>query len=254
MTAASPWSRGGRAAASPAPPAPAREPFAPDGADLLLAAGIALGLPFFAAWLLERTGGALASLMLYYLGCCIGVVRWRRGRLDYHWPSVWPWAVFLPALLLPVASAVINTGALPNPGAPVPAVLVTLLVWGGVNGACEQLVWFYVLDAWRCRWQTGGWRWLGLTAGVLLMLILVALIHILFWARFLPVGEATPLSRFSLPLNIALTGAYYWLYRRSGSMWPVAALHFLVDAQLVWIAQYSIGPDLKSVSGCSHAL
>src|SRR6266498_1663710 len=37
--------------------------------DLLLATTIALGLPFACAWLWERTGGATASLALYYLVC-----------------------------------------------------------------------------------------------------------------------------------------------------------------------------------------
>lgn len=231
-------------AVDPAAEAPSGGEFAPDTLDLVLAAVIGLGLPLAAAGLLDWTGGALASLILYYGVCCLAVVRWRRGRLDYHWPARWPWRIFLPSLLLPVAMAVINLDALPREDASRGAVVFTLLVWGGINAACEQLSWFYVLDSWRFRWRQGVARWVGLGVGVVLTLGLIALIHILFWARFLPLAEATELSRFSLPLNFVLTGAYYWLYRRSGSMWPVFVLHFLVDAQLVWIAQYSIWPDL----------
>lgn len=220
-----------------------RARFSPDNLDLVLATIIGIGLPFAAAWFLTWTGGALVSLILYY-GLCLVLVRWRRGTIDYHWPDRWPWPIFLPSLLLPLAITVINLGALPNQGAPLAAVLLTLVVWGGLNAACEQLLWFYVLDSWRWRWRQGPQRWVGLGIGVLLLLLLVGLIHALFWARFLPVAESTALTRFSIPLNLILTGAYYWLYRRSGSMWPVFVLHFLVDAQLVWIARYSILPDL----------
>lgn len=224
---------------------PDRVGFSPDDLDLVLAAVIGIGLPFAAAWLWTWTGGALASLLLYY-GLCLLLVRWRRGTLDYHWPARWPWPIFLPSLLLPLAITVINLGALPDQGASLVAVLLTLVVWGGLNAVCEQLLWFYVLDSWWLRWRgrQSPLRWLGLGIGVLLLLVLVGLIHALFWARFLPVAEPTALTRFSIPLNLILTGAYYWLYRRSGSMWPVFVLHFLVDAQLVWIAHYSLLPAL----------
>jgi hypothetical protein len=218
--------------------------FAPTTLDLGLAALVAIGLPFAAAWLFDWTGGALASLVLYYGVCCLAVVRWRRGRLDYHWPARWPWLIFLPSLLLPAVLAFINLEALPREGSGRTAVILTLLIWGGINAACEQLSWFYVFDSWRLRWREGVARWVGLGVGLLLTLGLIGLIHALFWAKFLPLAEQTGLTRFSLPLNMVLTGAYYWLYRRSGSMWPVFVLHFLVDAQLVWIAQYSIWPDL----------
>ena len=234
----------GAIAAAPAPERAAASRFSPTTLDLALATVIGVGLPVAAAWLFDWTGGATASLLLYYGVCCIGIVWWRRGSLDYHWPARWPWAIFLPSLALPVLIALINRDALPRQDAALPAVFLTLVVWGGINAACEQLAWFYVLDAWRLRWRAGVWRWVGLAVGGLLMLVLVGLIHALFWAKFLPIAEATSLTRFSIPLNLALTGAYYWLYRRSGSMWPVFVVHFLVDAQLVWIAQYSILLDL----------
>lgn len=221
-----------------------RAGFSPSTLDLILATVIGLGLPFAAAWLLDWTGGAWASLFLYYGVCCVAVVRWRRGGLDYHRPDHWPWALFLLSLMLPAAIAAINLEALPRADATLGAVLVTLVIWGGLNAAFEQLSWFYVLDSWRLRWQAGAWRWVGLGMGVLLLLVLVGLIHALFWAKFLPIAEPTAFTRFSIPLNLALTGAYYWLYRRSGSMWPVFVVHFLVDVQLVWIARYSILPDL----------
>jgi len=229
-------------------PTPAGDRFGGDigstNLDLALATAVALGLPPAAAWLEERTGGAGTSLILYYAVCCVALVRWRTGTLDYRWPPRWPWEIFLPSLLLPLASAAINREALPDAGASTAGLWLTLLVWAPLNGALEQLSWFYVLDAWRNRWRDGAARWLGLGVGVLLLLALVGMIHALFWSRFLPLAEPTPLSRFVIPLNVLLTLAYGLLYYRTRSMWPVFVVHLLVDLQLVLLANYSIVPHL----------
>ncbi len=82
--------------------------------DLVLATLIALGLPFVCQWLFELTGGALASLILYYGVCCVAVVWWRKGTLDYRWPRRWPWLLFLLSLLVPLAIAAVNYGSLPD--------------------------------------------------------------------------------------------------------------------------------------------
>ncbi|GAB4442313.1 MAG: hypothetical protein OHK0015_40730 [Chloroflexi bacterium OHK40] len=76
----------------------ARPPFA--GAtpttsfDLLLAVGVALGLPWLNLALPRATGGALASLIVYYGLCGALLYRWRLGSLDYGRPRRWPWAWF----------------------------------------------------------------------------------------------------------------------------------------------------------------
>ena len=212
--------------------------------DLLLATVVAVGLPPLAAWLFDRSGGALVPLILYYGVCCVALVRWRKGALDYRRPARWPWAIFLPSLLLPLASAGINLGALPDTGGAPLGVALTLLLWAPLNAALEQCSWFYVLDAWRNRWAGGARRAAGTALGVALLLALVGLIHALFWARFLPLAEATPLTRFAIPLNVVLTVAYGALYYRSRSMWPVFVVHLLVNAQLVLIARCSMLPDL----------
>lgn len=225
-----------------------RDPFGGDFAatnlDLALALAVALGLPPAVAWLFDRAGGAAASLVLYYAVCGVGLVRWRKGTLDYRRPTGWPWAFFLPSLLLPLASAAINREALPDAGAPPAGLWLTLLVWAPLNAATEQLSWFYVLDAWRNRWRRGVARKVGLAVGVASLVALVALIHALFWARFLPLTEPTPLTRFAIPLNLLLTAAYAALYYRARSLWPVFVVHLLVDAQLVLLANYSILPFL----------
>jgi hypothetical protein len=218
--------------------------FSATNRDLLLASLIALGLPFATSWLYATTGGATASLILYYVVCCVIVVLWRKRTLDYRRPARWPWLLLGLSLLLPLAYAALNRGTLPNAHAPLWGLLVTALVWAPMNAALEQLSWFYVFDAWRNRWRAGNLRWVGLAVGALLLVTLVALIHILFWARFLPVATNTPLGFLTPLLNLVLTAAYGALYYRSRSMWPVFIIHYLVDLQLVLIGNYSIVPFL----------
>lgn len=212
--------------------------------DLLLAPVVALGLPVVALWLLQATGGALASLVLYYLICGVVLVRWRKGTLDYRWPERWPWLLFGVSLLGPLAVAAINWFSLPRAGGSPLGVALTALVWAPLNAAYEQLSWLYVLDAWRNRWTSGWQRWLGLAVGILLILVLVGLIHVVFWIRFLPAGPATGLAALVVPINTAMTAAFALLYYRSRSLWPTFIVHLLLDLQLVLIAHYAILPDL----------
>jgi hypothetical protein len=212
--------------------------------DLLLATLAALGLPSLSAALFQLTGGALASLMVYYLLVCIALVRWRKGTLDYGWPARWPWAWFGGGLLLAGAITVNNWGAYPNYGAAPLGLALTALIWAPLNGAMEQLAWVYVLDAWRNRWPGGWQRRAGVAAGWLLMLGLVALIHILFWSLFLPAKLPGPFGWVDQILNVLLTISYVVLYRRSRSLWPTFIVHTLVDLQLVLLANYTILPHL----------
>jgi len=216
--------------------------FRPGNLDLALAVLVALGVPVAAAWLLDLTGGAAASLALYYGVACLAIPRWRRGGLSYRWPVAWPWAVFLPSLLLPVALA-LTQGDFPGTPATTAGIALTALVWAPLNAFCEQVGWFYALDAWRLRWRNGAMRWAGLAVGVALLLAFTGAIHALFWSRVLPVAEGgQPLGRIGL--NLLTTGAFWLLWRRAGSLWPVFALHLLVDLQLVLGARYAILPFL----------
>ena len=74
----------------------------------------------------------------------------------------------------------------------------------------------------------------------MLLVTLVTLIHILFWARFLPETSAPERLPFTIGLNLVLTASYALLYYRARSMWPTALVHLLVDLQLVLLANYSI--------------
>lgn len=226
--------------------------FRPTALDLLLAVVLAIVIPFAAAALLTRTGGALLPLALYYGVACLVVPLWRRGALGYGRPRRWPWELFLPALLLPFALAALDWPNRVLPGTSAAAatatsgVLLTALIWAPLNALLEQVGWFYVLDAWRLRWQTGLPRIAGTVVGILLTLAFIALIHILFWAKFLPAGSEAggTLLLVGQALNLLLIVAYWWLWQRSGSLWPTFVIHLLVDLQLVLIPWYSILPDL----------
>lgn len=212
--------------------------------DLLLAAVVALGLPPLAAWLFELSGGALASLAVYYGLAGVALVRWRKGTLDYGRPARWPWPIFLVGLALTAVITATNWGAYPDYGAAPAGLLLTALIWAPLNGALEQLSWQYALDAWRNRWRAGRLRWLGLAVGVILIVTLVSLIHIVFWALFLPAKEAGAALWLTPVLNTLLTVVYVLLYLQARSMWPTFVIHTLVDLQLVLLANYSILPDL----------
>jgi predicted Abi (CAAX) family protease len=80
---------------------------------------------------------------------------------------------------------------------------------------------------------------------MLMAVIFVGLIHVLFWSRFLPSFESiTPWSQIFLIAQFLITPGYLLLYRRTGSMWPVFAIHIIADAVLVLGAMYSIWPAL----------
>jgi hypothetical protein len=212
--------------------------------DLVLSTGMAVGLPFACGRLLDLTGGAAAGLALYYVVCCVLVVLWRKGTLDYRRPVHRPWELFAVTLLIPVALAAIDWGALPRLAGPAWGVALTAAIWAPLNGFLEQLAWLYVLDSWRNRWTAGRMREVGLAVGIVLLVVLVTLIHVLFWGRFLPVAAPNVWSWAGIPLNLLLTAGYVLLYYQSRSMWPTFIVHTLVDLQLVLISGYSLIPDL----------
>lgn len=228
--------------------APRGRPFGGDvrttNLDLVLATLVALGLPALCAALLRLTGGALASLYVYYVLACVTLVLCRKGTLDYRRPARWPWPTFAAGVLIFAAITANNLGAYPDYGAAPLGLALTVLIWAPLNGAMEQLSWQYVLDAWRNRWPGGWQRRAATVVGWLLIFTLVALIHIQFWTLFLPAKVPSELWWVDQILNTALTVVYVLLYYRSRSMWPTFVVHTLVDLQLVLLARYSILPAL----------
>ena len=214
----------------------------PTAGDRWLALLVAIGLPVAAAGLLAQTGGALASLVLYYGVVSVALPLWRRGSLGYHRPVRWPWLAFLGSLLIPVAQLVLGLQA-GWPGWPPGAgPWLTLLLWAPLNGALEHLGWFFVLDAWRAGWTGRRSRVVGTAIGWALLLVLVGGVHALFWASVLPIGDGVAAVRIGL--NALALLAYVILRDRSYSQWPVFVLHTAIDVQLVIVAGYAIVPDL----------
>jgi len=263
---------------------------ATNNVDLILSATVAIGLPHASSFLLDITGSALPGIILYYGLGCIGVPLWRKRSLDYcikfnnnkdengcqlQYRSRKP--EFLGLINLMAAGIAIvscllkmNWTYFQNHKLPVSspiAVGMTALLWGPLNGALEQLSWFYVLDSWRNRWRLSTsdeavdkahqmkvqWKHrICYSFGVVLMNIYVMMIHTVFWNRFLPHSKGVYPSWFSISLYTLLTSVYTVMYHVSRSMWPVFFLHTLVDLQLILTSKYSILPALIGVGNMAY--
>jgi len=213
--------------------------------DCLLALVIAFGLPV-ACGLLYPLTGALVPLALYYGLCCVGVVKWRRGTLEYRRPKTWVLPIFLTMITMQLIQQLIGFILVqPAPNPDTVGVFLTLIVWAPLNALMEQLSWIYCYDAFASRFTKKNQRIVGNIIGLVLMLSLVGLIHVLFWAQFTPAYSAT--SSFFLVfiiLQFATTGLYIGLYRKARSMIPLALVHIISDVGLVLIPGFSILPYL----------
>jgi hypothetical protein len=213
--------------------------------DCLLAFVIAFGLPVSCGLLYPLTG-ALVPLALYYGLCCVGVVKWRRGTLEYRRPKTWAFPIFMTMIAMQLIQQIIGLVLVqPVPSPDAVGVLVSLIVWAPLNALMEQLSWIYCYDAFASRFTKRNQRIIGNIVGLVLMLSLVGLIHVLFWAQFTPAYSAT--SSFFLVfmiLQFATTGLYIVLYRKARSMIPLALVHIISDVGLVLVPGFSILPYL----------
>ena len=214
-------------------------------ADCLIALVIAFGLPI-ACGLLYPLTGAFIPLALYYGVCCVGVVKWRRGKLEYRRPKTWAFPILFTMIAMQLFQQVIGLVLVqPIPSPDTLGVLISLLLWAPLNALMEQLSWIYCYDAFASRFTERNKRIIGNIIGVVLMLSLVGLIHALFWAKFTPAYSVQ--SSFFLVftvLQFATTGLYIVLYRKVNSMIPLAMVHIISDAGLVLIPGFSILPYL----------
>ena len=206
---------------------------------------IAFGLPVVCGFLYPLTG-ALVPLALYYGLCCIGVVKWRRGTLDYRWPKTWALPIFLPMIAMQLIQQIIGFVQVQPVSSPNPVgVVITLVVWAPLNALMEQLSWIYCFDAFASRFTEKNQRIVGNIIGLALMLSLVGLIHVLFWAKFTPAYSASSsLFYVFIALQFLTTGLYAMLYRKTHSMIPLALIHIISDIGLVIVPGFSILPYL----------
>jgi hypothetical protein len=212
--------------------------------DLVLALIATFLLPV-ACWLLLDWGGALLPLILYYGVFCLAIVLWRKKSLDYVRPVSWAIELFIGLMALQIVAQTAGYLTIIPVSDPWEGVLLTLIIWVPINAAMEQLLWVYIYDAFETRWTEKRKRFVGGLVGMLMAIIFVGLIHVLFWASFLPSFDSiTPWSQIFLTAQFLITPGYLLLYRRTGSMWPIFIIHIIADAVLVLGAMYSIWPSL----------
>jgi len=213
--------------------------------DVIIALLVAFGLPLVCGALYPVTG-ALVPLGLYYGVCCVGLVKWRRGTLEYRRPRTWALPVFLTMLVLQSIQQALGLLFLPPHAYPdLGGVLLTLFLWAPLNAVMEQLIWIYCFDAFATRFSEGTKKLVFTVIGVILMLLLVGLIHAFFWTQFTP--SVTPTFPFSIVffvLQFIITPLYILLYRRTQSMIPLALIHIISDIALVLGPGFSILPFL----------
>lgn len=227
--------------------------FEPDRADLAIALFAALGMPLLLRYVYDLTG-ALLPLFVYYVVFCWGIVRWRRGRLDYRAERLTTRSqlrglftrLFFVLLSLQVVLVVASWVTLIR-FFPVDTFgwVTTLAIWAPINAFAEQLIWLYVFDAYALCFKSGRGRTAMIGIGTLLYLTLIGLIHAVFWGEFLlgsayvfPWTETFFLIQFIIPIG------YVFLYRQTRSMWPIAIIHLLLDFTGVLFSGYSILPYL----------
>lgn len=213
--------------------------------DCAIALLVAIGLPLVCGALYPVTG-ALVPLLLYYGVCCVGIVKWRRGTLEYRRPTTWALPVFFTMLTLQVLQHALGLLFLPPHVHPdLVGVLLTLFLWAPLNAVMEQLIWIYCFDAFATRFAEGRKKIVFTIVGVILMLMLVGLIHAFFWVQFTPsVTPAFPFSALFFALQFVITPLYILLYRRTQSMVPLALIHIISDVALVLGPGFSILPFL----------
>ena len=222
----------------------ARLKFRSTNLDLALALVATFLLPLACMVLLDWSG-ALLPLVLYYGVFCFALVYKRKGSLEYFKPISWVWPLFLFLLSIQVLTQVAGALTIVPTDDEMVGVVLTLLLWVPLNALAEQLLWVYIFDSFETRWTERRKRFIGGIVGILLALVFVGMIHALFWGSFLPSFESVaPWSYIFFATQFVITPGYLFLYRRSGSMWPIFALHIIADATLVIAAQYSIIPDL----------
>ena len=231
--------------------------YRPKQIDLVLAAVAALGMPILAGYLYDLSG-ALLPIAIYYGLFAIVIVRWRRGSLGYELQKgnlgsqfrgyLTPLfgVLFLLQSILVVVSWFTLVRA--DPLDPLGWIL-TLAIWAPANAFSEQLIWLYTFDSFAEYYKGGRKRQVMAFIGGGLYVALIGLIHALFWGKFLLESNYVFLAtQVFFAIQFIMPIGYIFLYRRTGSMWPVAIIHLLLNLTGVLFSGYSILPHLLVLS------
>lgn len=225
----------------------------PKVVDLVLAGIAALLMPVIAGYLFDLTG-ALIPMAIYYGLFAILIVRWRKGSLDYaiQWGSVkeqfrgYLTPLFISLFSLQGLLVITSWFTLirVDPLNPIGWIL-TLAIWAPINAFSEQLIWLYTFDSFAEFYKEGRRRSIMVFIGGGLYIALIGLIHALFWGKFLLESnyifgftQVFFLIQFIMPIG------YVFLYRRTGSMWPIGIIHLFLNVTGVLFSGYSILPHL----------
>jgi len=229
------------------------ESYKPKSLDLLLAVIAALLMPITAGYLFDTTG-ALIPMAIYYGLFAILIVRWRRGNLGYginrddlrgqfrsYLTPLFGMLFFFQTILVVISwFTLVRTGLLDPVGW-----ILTLAIWAPINAFSEQLIWLYTFDSFAEYYKKGRKRSVMVIIGGALYIALIGMIHALFWGKFLLESnyiflftEAFFLIQLIIPIG------YIFLYRRTGSMWPVGIIHVFLNLTGVLFSGYSILPYL----------
>jgi hypothetical protein len=216
--------------------------------DLILAAGIAIFLPFLAGFLYNRTGAFLP--MLLYYGLAWGLVKLRRGTIGYRnaFPARPPLTFYLNISVILGCLVCAWLSPIVNPSIQPLGMLLTALVWAPLNAATEQILWIYIFEAWDlypkkvdivCR-----------VIGLLLFSTFVGLIHTQFWVQFLHTVQSGTLFGIIFIVLTSLSGFLHILvWRQSRQMVFTFIPHLLLNLVPIFWTNYSIIPYLFRFMG-----
>ncbi|TFG31931.1 hypothetical protein EU528_04805 [Candidatus Thorarchaeota archaeon] len=227
--------------------------YKPTSLDLILAAIAAILMPLAVGYLFDLTG-ALIPLLIYYGLFAVLIVRWRKGSLDYKIEKenlkaqfrryLTPLFILLFMLqgIIVLSSwfTLIRIGYVDPIGW-----ILTLLIWAPINAFAEQLIWLYTFDSYAEFYKEGRKRSVMVFIGGGLYIALIGIIHAVFWGKFLLESNYVfPFTELFFSIQFIMPIGYIFLYRRTGSMWPIGIIHAFLNISGELISGYSIIPYL----------
>jgi hypothetical protein len=227
--------------------------YKPSSLDLLIATIAAVLMPVMAGYLFDITG-ALIPMLIYYGLFAILIVRWRRRSLGYsidrhnlrgqfrsYFTPLFGLLFFLQSVLVIISWFTLVRFEILDPI----GWILTLTIWAPINAFSEQLIWLYTFDSFAEYYKEGHKRTISVFIGGVLYITLIGLIHALFWGKFLLESNYTFLfteAFFIIQLIIPI--GYIFLYRRTGSMWPLGIIHAYLNLTGILFSGFSILPYL----------